>query len=103
MYGYTIHIPAPIEVYHRIHQAVLEVIDEQGGGEGLLLHLSYPTEEGFDLTEVWETREAFDAFNRDTFAKAAERTGVPSEGPPSIEFTPTVLVTPRVFSTDAQS
>jgi len=37
MYGYTMHIPAPIGVYHSTHKAVLEVMDEEGGGEGLIL------------------------------------------------------------------
>jgi len=103
MYGYTMHVPAPIEMYHRLHQAVLEVIDEHGGADGLLLHLAYPVRDGFDLTELWETKEEFDAFNRDIFAKAAERAGVPMEEPqpPQVEFTPAGLTTPRVFSTDA--
>jgi hypothetical protein len=51
------HIPAPIEVYQAMHKAVLEVMEEDGGGEGLVLHLAYPTQAGFDLTEVWESKE----------------------------------------------
>ena len=103
MYGYTMHVPAPIEVYQQLHRAVVEVVEQQGGGDGLLLHLAYATDQGFDLTEVWETKEDLDAFNRDVFPKAAERAGVPLEGPQPepVEFTPTGLVMPRVFSTDA--
>src|SRR4051812_37760609 len=103
MYGYTMHVPAPIEAYQAMHRAVLEGVEEQGGGDGVVLHLAYPTDEGFDLTEGWESKDALDAFNRDVFPEAAARAGVPMEGPQPepIEFTPTGLVTPRAFTTDA--
>lgn len=103
MYGYTMHIPAPIEDYQAMHKAVLEVVDEQGGGEGLVLHFAYPTEEGFDLTEVWESKEDLDTFNRDVFPKAMARAGMPMDGPPPtpFEFTPAAVMTPRAFAYDA--
>lgn len=41
------HVPAPIEAYQAIHKAVMEVIGEHGGGEGLVLHLAYATDRGF--------------------------------------------------------
>jgi hypothetical protein len=102
MYGYTTHVPAPIEVYHALHRAVLEVVAEDGGAEGLILHLAYPTDLGFDLTEVWESKEQFETFNRDVFPKAMARAGVPMEGPqpPLEEFDPVSVVTPRPFTTD---
>lgn len=102
MYGYTMHIPAPIEVYEAMHQAVLEVVDEEGGVEGLVLHFAYPTDQGFDLTEVWESKEQLDAFNRDVFPKAMTRAGIPMDGPQPepFEFTPAVVMTPRAFSSD---
>jgi hypothetical protein len=81
LYGYTMHIPAPIEVYQAMHKAVLEVMDEEGGGGGLVLHLAYPTQAGFDLTEVWESKEELDTFNRDVFPKAMARAGMPMDGP----------------------
>jgi hypothetical protein len=100
MYGYTMHIPAPIDVYHATHQAVLDVVREEGGGDGLVLHLAYATAEGFDLTEVWASKEHFDAFNRDVFSKALARAGMSQAGPPSqpIEFIPAGVVTPGPFS-----
>jgi hypothetical protein len=102
MYGYTMHIPAPIDVYRAMHKAVLEVVDEEGGGHGLVLHFAFPTEAGFDLTEVWESKETLDAFNRDVFAKAMARAGIPLDGPQPepIEFTPAGVMTPRAFSSD---
>ena len=81
MYGYTMHVPAPIEAYQAIHKAVMELIDEHGGGDGLVLHLAYATDQGFDLTEVWESKEQLDAFNQDVFPKALARAGMPMDGP----------------------
>lgn len=103
MYGYTMHVPAPIHVYHAMHKAVMEVADEVGGVEGLLLHMAYPTDQGFDVTEVWETRESLDAFNRDVFPQAMSRSGVSMDGPPpeAVEFIPAVVVTARTFNSDA--
>jgi hypothetical protein len=103
MYGYTVHIPAPIEVYQTMHRAVLQVMDEEGGGDGLVLHLAYPTDAGFDLTEVWESKEDLDAFNRDVFPKAMARAGLPIDGPPAepVEFMPAAVMTPRAFAFDA--
>lgn len=105
MFGFTLHVQVPIEAYRAIHQAVLEVVNEEGGGEGLILHLVYPTDRGYDLTEVWESKEHLDTFNRDVFPKAMTRAGVPMEAgqPEPIGFTPVSVMTPRAFSSDAVS
>jgi hypothetical protein len=100
MYGFTIHVPQPIEAYRAMHKAVLEVLDEDGGGEGLVLHLAYATDSGFDLTEVWEEKAQFDSFNRDVFPKAMARAGLPMDGPmpQPVEFDPAGVVTPRALT-----
>src|SRR5680860_203814 len=102
MYGYTMHIPAPPEVYRALHKAVVEVVDEDGGGDGLLLHLVYETDGGCDLTEVWESKEQLADFNETVFPKAVARSGVPMDGPlpQPVEFDPIVMVTPRPFTSD---
>lgn len=95
MYGYTLHVPAPVEVYLAMHQAVMKLFEEEGGGEGLVLHLAHPTDQEFDLTEVWESKDQLDAFNRDVFPRAMERAGLPTEQPEvtPVEFTPAAVVT----------
>lgn len=102
MYGYTLHVPAPIEMYRAVHKAVLEVIEEEGGGEGLVLHVAYPTDQGFDMTEVWDSKEHLDAFNREVFPKAMTRAEVPMDGPQPepVEFAPAAVMTPRAFNSD---
>jgi len=103
MYGYTMHFPAPIEAYRAMHKAVLEVLAEEGGGDGLLVHFAYPTDQGFDLTEVWESQEHLDTFNRDVFSKAMSRAGLPADvpRPAADEFTPATVMTTSAFNSDA--
>jgi hypothetical protein len=82
-----------------------EVIREHGGGERLVLHLAYATDRGFDLTEVWESKEQFDAFNQEVFPQAMARAGVPMNGPApeTLEFEPAGVMTPRAYPSDAVS
>ena len=103
MYGYTMHIPAPAEAYQAMHKAVLEVVGEDGGGDGLILHLALETDQGFDLTEVWESKEQLDAFNKTVFPKAMTRAGVSMDGPPpeTVEIDPIGVMTPGPLTSDA--
>jgi hypothetical protein len=96
MYGTTTHVPAPSETYQAVHRAVMEVVDERGGGEGLVLHLAYATEEGFDVLEVWETREQAEEFNATVMPAAMDRAGVPADAPaPRVdEFDPIGVLVP---------
>jgi len=102
MYGYTVHVPAPIEAYQATHRAVMEVVNEQGGGDGLILHLAYSTDEGFAITEVWDSKERLDAFNRDVLPKASARAGVTMDGPEPevVEFAPAGVLTQGSFNSD---
>jgi hypothetical protein len=104
MYGVTTHVTAPSEAYHAVHRAVMGVVEEQGGGEGLVLHLAYATDEGFDVVEVWESREQADAFNTTVLPVALKRAGVPTDGPePRVEeFEPMGVMVPAVSGAAAE-
>lgn len=101
MYGYTMRMPAPIEVYEALHRAITEIVGDQGV-DGLVLPLAYPTEQGFDLTEVWESKRQLEEFNRTVLPQAMIRTGLSQDGPQPevVEFDPVGILTPRVFSSD---
>lgn len=96
MYGSTTHVSAPTETYQAVHRAVMEVVAEQGGGDGLVLHVAYATQEGFDVLEVWDSREQAEAFNDSVMPVAFERAGVPADRPqPSVdEFEPIGVLVP---------
>jgi hypothetical protein len=96
MYAFTTHVPAPSEAYQAVHRAVLDVIAEQGGGDGLVLHLACATEDGFAVTEVWDSREQADAFNATVMPVAMERSGIGTEVPEARveELTPIGVMVP---------
>jgi hypothetical protein len=58
-----------------------------GGAErpdGLLFHWVAKTADGIRVTDVWETKDQFDAFAQASIMPATQEVGVP--GPPEIEF-----------------
>jgi hypothetical protein len=59
-YSYTAEIPAPIEMYDALHAAIRQEVGTSA--DGLLVHLGRATDDGFEVTEVWESKEHFDAF-----------------------------------------
>ncbi len=67
-----------------------QVIEKMGfrkggtGGPGGLFHWATKTDDGIRVTDVWETREAFDAFAEEKIGPITQEVGVP--GPPRIQF-----------------
>ncbi len=63
MYGVISSVPAPVELYDRVHT---EVGRRSGGTvDGLLVHVARATADGFEVLEVWESREHFERYTRD--------------------------------------
>jgi hypothetical protein len=52
--------------------------------QGELFHAAGSYESGWRVIDVWESREALDAFFRDRLAGALERAGMPSPLPPQV-------------------
>jgi hypothetical protein len=63
MYGVLSRVPAPIEAYEAIHAEVGR--RSEGTSYGLLVHIARATDEGFEVVEVWESREHFERYTRD--------------------------------------
>jgi hypothetical protein len=96
VYGYIMRTEQPIEAYHRLHRVVVDLAGSDP--RGLRVHFAYPTERGYDMVEVWESKDQVEAFNRDIVNKAFERLGISMDGPPPeiIEFEPVEVITPLV-------
>lgn len=58
-YSLRYRVPMRIEMYDAVHAAVK---DTPGGQDGIVVHLGWQTEEGFEIIEVWDSREAYDTF-----------------------------------------
>ena len=82
MYAFTIDVPAPIEVYAAVHAAILERTG--GRASGMILHLGRATATGFQVIEVWETREDYDRFAATTVAPVMTELG----GTPPVPLEP---------------
>ncbi|MGY1603053.1 hypothetical protein [Geodermatophilus sp. SYSU D00815] len=82
--GIVTDVPAPIEVYDALHAELLRRFP--GAAAGLLLHVARPTAGGFQVLEVWESREVFDRYNAEVvFPLMAELSGgapLPAAPPP---------------------
>jgi len=81
-YGITTRVPAPIAMYDAVHSAVLARTGTDV--DGLLVHIGRATPEGFEVIEVWQSRDHFDQYNRDVVGPViAELAGSDPPSPPS--------------------
>jgi len=61
MYGVIITVPAPVEMYDGMHA---EMMRKSGHSvDGCLVHVGRATPEGFEVLEVWESKEHYDRAN----------------------------------------
>jgi hypothetical protein len=94
-YGFVMDVPAPVEFYDALHAEIGR--RTTGGVDGLLVHIGRETRDGFQVTEVWESKELFDRFNAEILQLAlAQVTGgqPPPAEPATEEFEPRGLVVP---------
>jgi hypothetical protein len=94
-YGIVIDVPAPIEFYDALHAEIGR--RTAGRADGLLLHVGRETGTGFQITEVWESREVFERFSDEILgpAMADLSGGRPASGEPTVEgFEPRGLIVP---------
>jgi hypothetical protein len=94
-YGFVMDVPAPIELYDAMHAEIGR--RTTGGVEGMLLHVGRETREGFQVIEVWESKELYERFNTAIFRPAlAHLSGgqPPSAEPAMDEFEPRGLIVP---------
>lgn len=98
IHGLVVTFPGPIEAYDAMHA---EIGRRAGGAaDGLLLHIGRPTADGFQMIEVWESKEKFDRFFADVAMPAMEAVsaGRAPSGQPVVEvFEPRGLVIPSAL------
>ena len=94
-YAFVMDVPASIELYDALHAEVTR--REPGGGRGLLVHMGRATPQGFQVIEVWESREDCERFTDEVVGPAlAELSGgqPPPLEPAMEEFEPRGLIVP---------
>ena len=60
MYGVVTTVPAPVEMYDRMHAELIKRTGTSVDGFGLLVHVGRATADGFERFEVWESKEHYD-------------------------------------------
>ncbi|WP_116451434.1 hypothetical protein [Blastococcus litoris] len=95
-YGFVMDVPAPVQFYDVLHA---ELARRTSGVvvEGLLLHVARQTVAGFQIVEVWESKELCDRYTAELVNPViAELSGgSPMPMAPAIEeFEPRGLVVP---------
>lgn len=88
-YGNIVKVPAPIEAYLASHAEVEKILGD-ALPDGLIFHAARATDPGFEIYEVWESKEHADKFNEDVVGPAIARTqGDMAGSPPEVtEFEP---------------
>jgi hypothetical protein len=61
------------------YDAVKQKLEESGGmlGEGQTFHAAGPTDDGFAVIDVWNSRDDFDRFMQGRLGEAIQEAGVP--------------------------
>ena len=93
-YGFVMDVPAPIELYDATHAEIRRRAPD--GVDGLLLHVCRQTPGGFQVIEVWDSKESSDRANAEIVAPvlAEFSDGRPPQEPTIEEFEPRGLVVP---------
>ena len=63
MYGVITKVPAPVEMYDRMHAEMKQ--QSSHSVDGCLVHVGRATHDGFEVLEVWESKELYDGANAD--------------------------------------
>jgi len=99
-YGFVMDVPAPIQFYDALHAELIR--RTSGGVAGMHVHVARQTSAGFEITEVWESKELCDRYTAEVVnpAIAALSGGQPPPMAPAIEeFEPRGLVVPAAHIT----
>ena len=97
-HGLVMKVPAPTEFYDALHAEVGQ--RSTGRADGLLLHVGRVTDEGFEVLEIWESKEKCDRFFaevvRPSIASVAG-SQAPAGEPVVEEFEPRGLIIPSAL------
>jgi len=93
-YGVVYTVPAPIEMYDAVHAEAM-----QHPADGLVMHLARTVNGGFQVIEVWESKEQCDRYGAEVLGPIIVRlAGADAAGPAPEEFDVHTLVVPSAVN-----
>jgi hypothetical protein len=87
-HGIVATVPVPIDMYRAVNAQVTEKMGENAPS-GLLVHIARATADGFQVIEVWESKQQCDAFEAEVLAPIIDRVSggqAPRRGDVTEEF-----------------
>jgi hypothetical protein len=96
-YGVVVTVPAPMEVYEATHAEVLRAQGDEPVDD-LLVHYARPTPEGFQVVEIWTSKQASDRFNEAVVRPVVARMGAGAPQAVAEEFEVHGLITGRALT-----
>src|SRR5690242_77112 len=100
-YAFTVRVPLPVEVYDASHAEIMKGAGKQGA-DGLIVHMARELPDGFEVLEIWQSREHADRFNRDVVGPALDRLGLSNPPEPQLtEWEPRVVMALQEYHSEA--
>src|ERR1700712_1729166 len=93
-YGFIMDVPAPVEAYEAMHAEIGRRVT--GSLEGLIFHVGRATDRGFQIIEMWDSKEHYQHYDAEFVQPVlAEFSGGRPMGEPAMEeFEPRGLIVP---------
>ena len=94
-HGLVMKVTAPTDLYDALHAEVER--RSAGRADGLLLHVGRATDDGFEVLEIWESKDKCDRFFAEIVRPAMDAVSgahAPRSAPVMIEFEPRGLLIP---------
>jgi hypothetical protein len=82
-YGIIASVPAPIDMYRAVNAQVTEQVGD-APPDGLLAHIARETADGFQVIEVWESKQQCEHFENTVLAPIIDRVSG-GQAPPRAE------------------
>lgn len=70
-HGIIATVPVPIDMYRAVNAQVIEALG--GPAPGLLVHIARETPDGFQVIEIWESKQQADDFQDNVLAPIIDR------------------------------
>ena len=84
-HGIIVNVPAPIDMYRAVNAQITETVGDNMPA-GFLAHIARATPDGFQVIEIWESKQQCDEFEDAVLAPIIDRVSG-GQAPPRADVT----------------